>query len=79
VGETSIRFSVPKAQNVKMSVYDISGRLVKTVSDSHVDAGEHTLTWDGKDSHSKNVSPGIYFLRMSTEERTLQKKMVLLQ
>jgi hypothetical protein len=78
-GETVLKFSVPKQMNVKMSVYDISGRLVKTIADGDMDAGEHTVTWDGKDSFSKSVSPGIYFVRMATPERAFQKKMVLLQ
>jgi hypothetical protein len=78
-GETVIKFSVPRQMSVKMSVYDISGRLVRTIADGDVQAGEHTLTWDGKDTFSRNVSPGIYFLRMATPERAFQKKMVLLQ
>jgi len=79
VGQTSIKFSVPRAMNVKLSVYDISGRLVRTVSDGELDAGEYSYSWDGKDNFSRDASPGIYFLRMSTPERSLQKKMVLLQ
>jgi hypothetical protein len=79
VGQTSIKFSVPRKMNVKLSVYDISGRLVKTVSDGDLDAGEYSYSWDGKDNFSREASPGIYFLRMSTPERSLQKKMVLLQ
>jgi hypothetical protein len=78
-GETVLKFSVPRKMNVKMSIYDISGRLVKTVADGDVDAGEHTVTWDGKDSFRRDVSPGIYFVRMATPERAFQKKMVLLQ
>ena len=78
-GETVIKFSVPRQMGVKMSVYDISGRLVKTIADGKMDAGEHTVTWDGRDTFSRSVSPGIYFLRMSTADRSFQKKMVLLQ
>ena len=78
-GETVLKFSVPSKMNVKMSVYDISGRLVKTLTDGDVTAGEHTVTWDGKDSFSRDVSPGIYFVRMATPERSFQKKMVVLQ
>ena len=77
-GETMIRFSVPRKMNVKLSVYDISGRLVRTVADGEMDAGEHSLAWDGRDAFARNASPGVYFLRMSTPERSLQKKMVLL-
>jgi hypothetical protein len=79
VGQTAIKFSVPGKMNVKLSVYDISGRLVRTVSDGELDAGEYSYSWDGKDNFSRNASPGIYFLRMSTPERSIQKKMVLLQ
>lgn len=78
-GQTSIKFSVPRTMNVKLSVYDISGRLVKTVSEGDLEAGEYSYSWDGKDNFSREASPGIYFLRMSTPERSLQKKMVLLQ
>jgi hypothetical protein len=78
VGETMIKFSVPRKMNVKLSVYDISGRLVRTVAEGDMDAGEHSFAWDGRDGSARSVSPGIYFLRMSTPERSLQKKMVLL-
>lgn len=78
VGETMIKFSVPRKMNVKLSVYDISGRLVKTLAEGDMDAGEQSFAWDGRDASARSVSPGIYFLRMSTPERSLQKKMVLL-
>jgi hypothetical protein len=78
-GETMIKFSVPRGMQVSLSVYDVSGRLVRTVADGAVDAGEHIISWDGKDSQSRDVGPGIYFVRMSTPERSFQKKMVLLK
>jgi hypothetical protein len=78
IGQTMIKFSVPRKMNVKLSVYDVSGRLVKTIAEGDMDPGEHSLAWDGRDASARSVSPGIYFLRMSTPERSMQKKMVLL-
>ncbi len=76
---TNIKLNVPSATRARLAVYDVSGRLVRVLSNGILEPGSHTFTWDGKDSTGRVVSPGIYFYRMTTPDKTLQKKMVVLR
>ncbi len=75
--ETSIRFTLPSKTQVNLSIYDVSGRLVRSVYNDAATAGEHHATWDGKDGFGSEVSSGVYFIRLATPKTTLEKKMVL--
>jgi hypothetical protein len=76
---TAIRFALPSNARARLAVYDVAGRLVRVVADEVMPAGEHTVQWDGRDSHGSMAGPGIYFCRLATPERSLQNKMVLLK
>jgi hypothetical protein len=76
---TAITFAVPSQTRVKVAVYDVSGRLVKEIADQVMTAGEHTLTWNGKDSRNEEVGPGIYFYTFTTPKGSIEKKMVVLR
>jgi len=78
-GETSIRFTIPSKVHVSLAVYDVNGRLVSSVYEQELAAGEYHATWNGKDSFGSHVSPGVYFVKLSTPESSIQKKMVLVQ
>jgi len=66
--ETSIRFVVPLKTQVDLSVYDVSGRLVKSVYSAVPDPGQHAAKWDGRDGSGAGVSPGVYFIRLATPD-----------
>lgn len=77
---TMIRYDVPVGGgNVTLEIFDVAGRLVRTLIDRSETAGAKTATWDGKDHSGAQVSSGIYFyrLRAGTYSKTL--KMTLLQ
>ena len=74
-----IHCTLPRSSKVLMKIYDISGRLVKTLVDEKLEGGLHTLSWDGKDELRKNVPAGIYFLRMETSEYKATKKLLLMR
>lgn len=76
---TSIRFSLAEEGPVRISVYDVSGRLVRVLEDGSMEAGEHSSVWDGRDDRGVPAASGIYFYRMSTEGYSAQRKMVLLK
>jgi hypothetical protein len=77
--ETVIKFDLPGASRVELAVYNILGEKVKILADGVFAAGEHELTWDGRDSDGRSVSSGIYFYRLVTPEASLSKKMMLLK
>jgi flagellar hook assembly protein FlgD len=64
---------------VSLSVYDVNGRLVKTLVDEDAEAGTHLAVWDGTDSTGHRVARGIYFCRMAADEFSATAKVVLLK
>ncbi|CUU09373.1 FlgD Ig-like domain-containing protein, partial [Candidatus Kryptonium thompsonii] len=56
---TTIKFTIPKETRVQILVFDITGRLVKTLLDKTLPAGEHLITWDGTDENGSKVSSGV--------------------
>ena len=76
---TTIRFTLPAEQPVKLSVFDLLGRQVVELVDMHLERGAHRVTWDGTDDSGLPVSSGVYFYRLRTPERSLVQKMVLLR
>ncbi len=78
--KTEIAFTVPLATEVSLVIYDVAGRLVRSlVTDEPMDLGEHVRTWDGLDDGGNRVSSGVYFYRLATDETESIKKMVLLK
>ena len=64
--------------HVSLSIYDIRGRLVAALLDKGLDAGSHTIMWDGRDLQGKPVGPGIYFCRMGRGREFSTSKILLL-
>ncbi|MCK4806585.1 MAG: T9SS type A sorting domain-containing protein [Candidatus Aegiribacteria sp.] len=60
----SLGFTVPSGGNVRLNVYDVSGRIVETVFNGNVEGGSHSVEWNPGSS----VSSGVYFVRLDTEE-----------
>jgi hypothetical protein len=63
---TRVSYELPGAGggHVQLSVYDASGRLVRTLIDAYQSAGEHAVTWDGRDAIGARVSNGTYFYQL---------------
>ncbi|MGD9141577.1 MAG: FlgD immunoglobulin-like domain containing protein [bacterium] len=76
---TTISYALPAASHVSLSVYDVNGRLVKTLVDEDAEAGTHLAVWDGTDSTGHRVARGIYFCRMAADEFSATAKVVLLK
>ncbi len=63
--ETAIHYTVPSAgADVTMRLYDIRGRVVKTLVDGRHAGGTYEVAWDGRDSHGSTVASGVYFARI---------------
>ncbi|HXV13755.1 MAG TPA: FlgD immunoglobulin-like domain containing protein [Candidatus Krumholzibacteria bacterium] len=77
---TTIRFALPKAETVSLAVYDVTGRLVRTLlDDARKPAGFFEAQWNGTDSNGRQVASGVYFFRLTTSTETLTRKAVLLK
>jgi hypothetical protein len=77
---TTITYEVAKTGHITLAVYDVSGRLVKTlVSGVRQQDVVHSVTWDGSDIAGEAVASGVYFLRLVAGHATESKKIVLLK
>ena len=61
---TSIEFEIDKHEYVKLIIYDINGRHVKTLADNYFSTGTHKLTWDSLDDYGNKVSSGLYIYQL---------------
>jgi hypothetical protein len=61
---TAIRFDLPKAGAVRLSVFDVAGRLVRTLVDGGLAQGSHEYAWDGRDEAGRAVGSGSYLARL---------------
>jgi len=76
---TTIGFAIPRAGHVKLSIYDIAGRLVKTLADENFAAGDHSILWRGTDNRGRRVSSGTYFYRLESGDFRATEKMLLVK
>jgi hypothetical protein len=76
---TEIRFALPRDQAVTVTIYNVLGRMVRTLDLGDVPAGYRSVTWDGKTGGGKAAGSGIYFYRLTTPEFQEVKKMLLLK
>lgn len=76
---TAIAFSAPRAGHVSLVVYDMAGRVVRTLVDGDLPAGPHTVTWRGRTDAGAVASSGLYFYKLRTAETVLTRKMTLLK
>jgi hypothetical protein len=80
-GRSTIEFGLAKADRVELRIFDVGGRLVRTLADRNFEAGKHTLVWDGSDNSGKQVARGVYFtqLRFVNRNVTNAKKLTVLK
>lgn len=76
---TTIPFSIDKPQNVKLQIYNITGKLVYTLIDALVAPGQYELMWDGRNTNGNRVSSGVYFSRLSGDRQSQVKQLILLK
>jgi hypothetical protein len=77
---TTIAYDVPKNDvHVKISIYDVSGRLVRDLLNKIHIAGRHTVAWDGRGDRGRLVATGVYFYRMVADDFVETRKMVLMK
>jgi len=77
---TEISFSLPAEAPVRLSVYDVAGRLVqRLVEGERLAAGRHDRRWDGLDQSGRLAAPGVYYYRLEAGERSATRSLLLLR
>ncbi len=67
-GSVIIAYNVPRRDHVRLGVYDVSGRLVRTVLDETQDAAQHRVLWDARDDAGRRVGAGRYVCRFEAPD-----------
>ncbi|MBN1434974.1 T9SS type A sorting domain-containing protein [Candidatus Fermentibacterales bacterium] len=75
-GETVISFGTPAAGRATLRVYDMAGRLVRTLTDGDLPAAQHSVVWDGRDQSGSEVGTGVYFCRLESAGQSISHKLV---
>ena len=76
---TTIHYEVPNRFRVSVSIYDITGRLVKELVDEQREAGAYSVFWDGKNQQGRDVPSGVYFYKLEAGSQAESRKMILLK
>ena len=76
---TTIAFALPEQADVSLKVYNMAGRVVRTLVNGPEGPGTHSVVWDGRDEAGRTVASGVYFYRMDAGEFTERRMMVLLK
>jgi len=76
-GSTEIRFSLPATSDHRLTVYDVAGRRVRTLSAGRREAGSHTVRWDGRSDEGTPLPSGVYFYTLRTGAGELRARAVL--
>ncbi len=76
---TTISWSMPDKGIAEISVYNIKGQKVKTLTNQAYAKGKHQLIWNGKNEYQQSVSSGIYFIRLEHNGKNQTKKVILMK
>lgn len=71
-----VRYGLPRAANVNLGVFDLSGRLVRTLVQARTAPGWHELRWDGNDAAGRRAAAGVYFLRLNATDAGQVRQLV---
>ena len=77
--QTKIRFELANSGQARVSIYDVSGRLVRTLATGSLAAGSHQRVWQGKDNGGRQVPSGAYYVRLETPDGVDHRKIMLLK
>ena len=77
--ETAIEYDLPRASDVMLTIYNLTGQEVMTLVRGRMDAGRHAVLWDGRDRNGVEMASGIYFYRIKAGEFVKTRKMVLVK
>lgn len=74
---STLSFSIPESGPVRVDLFDVSGRIVRTLFDGAMARGPHALVWDGRNAAGRDVGAGVYFYRLTAGAATSTRRAVL--
>ncbi len=76
---TEISFSIPADSDVKLEIFDITGRTVRSLVNGKADAGYHRVVWDGLSDNSRELPSGIYFAVLKVGQTSAKQKLLMIK
>jgi len=76
---TTIEFALPRSGEVRIDIFNILGRRMRTLVDRVMAPGRHLTTWDGRDDSGEEVASGVYFYRLESQDFVETKRMFLMR
>jgi hypothetical protein len=79
---TMIKFGIPmkhKDDAARLVIFDVTGRIIKTLISGKLEPGHYHISWDGKNTQSKEVGAGVFFYRLTVGNENLTKKMIFVK
>jgi hypothetical protein len=76
---TTVSFALTERGPAELSIYDVSGRLVRTLARGVMAGGPNDVVWDGTDASGRRLGSGVYFYRLVTAGREMTRRMALLR
>jgi hypothetical protein len=76
---TKIEFTIPASEHVSVNIYNLEGRLVKTLIDQEMRSGQHVVRWDGNNQIGTKVATGMYIYQLKTKSMVLHRRMTFVK
>jgi hypothetical protein len=76
---TQIEYGVPRSMDVEIAIYNAAGQRISTLVDDVKSPGFYKANWQGMDDYGRRLAEGVYFVRMTTDELTDTKKLILIK
>jgi hypothetical protein len=76
---TTIKYQLPQTSDVQLVIYNVLGQKVRTLVNARVEAGYHSIEWNGRNEVGQQAATGIYIYRFSANEYLKVQKMMLLK
>jgi len=73
IGKAKLEYSIGEHNLVSLTIYNVSGQLVRTLVDEYKKPGAYTIWWDGKDQKGTKLASGTYFYRLKTDSKLTHK------
>jgi hypothetical protein len=77
--ETRIRFELPEPAEIRLTIVNLKGQTIRTLWEGIKAGGEHQMIWNGLDERSLSVPSGIYLLKLQSDNRSLNQRMILIR
>jgi len=76
---TTISFSLSKASQTRLEIYNLKGQKVKTLCNASLNSGEHQYIWNGTDEQGRKAGSGVYFYKLTAGSQSVMKKMIMMK